>query len=147
MMEFIEERISRVTESGCWIWTGFVHKSGYALGHPEKKTVRIHRWLFIKERGDIGDLVLDHLCRVRCCVNPDHLEPVTTRENIRRGVGPTARNARKIFCPRGHLLTGVSIHRTRGAGRYCLVCKNAARTMRRKAARAAIAQAQQGEEK
>jgi hypothetical protein len=63
---------------------------------------------------------LDHICRVRCCVNPAHLEPVTQRENIVRGIGPTAVNAKKMFCPKGHEY----IPRARKNGwRMCQICE------------------------
>ncbi len=51
-------------------------------------------------------LTLDHLCRNRAYVNPDHMEAVSNKENILRGIGPTAQNARKQFCPQGHPLDG-----------------------------------------
>jgi hypothetical protein len=63
----------------------------------------------------------DHLCRVRRCCNPDHMELVTSRENVLRGVSPAANNARKTHCNRGHELTGnnVRIYKNR---RICLAC-------------------------
>ncbi|MFB6955450.1 HNH endonuclease signature motif containing protein [Streptomyces sp. NPDC056309] len=93
-------------QSICWIWTGA--KSGGGYGHLSRrgKFIAAHRYAWEMLVGPIPEgLDLDHLCRVRACVNPDHLEPVTRRENLRRGAGrlrpPEARD-RKKECPRGH---------------------------------------------
>jgi hypothetical protein len=89
---------------GCWIWTGRLTWGGYGQFFDEKKKLfmahRIAYKLFKDE--NIDGLQLDHLCRMRCCVNPDHLEPVTAKENNRRG-GNT--NREKKYCSRGHELT------------------------------------------
>lgn len=72
-------------EDGCWLWTGSI-TDGYGKFSVKGKKVRAHRWLYIKYREEIDDgLVLDHLCRNRNCVCPDHLEPVTVKENTIRG--------------------------------------------------------------
>lgn len=76
-------------ETGCWNWNGFIFKEGYPgymahNGHP----VRAHRAYYEKHKGPILEgMTLDHLCRNRRCVNPDHLEPVTIAVNCRRGTG------------------------------------------------------------
>lgn len=71
-----------IDENGCWIWKGYVAKHGYGY----QGRVPAHRAVYIEHRGVIPPgLDLDHLCRVRACVNPDHLEPVTRAENLRRG--------------------------------------------------------------
>jgi len=71
----------------CWLWEGTVENTGYgsfAVSHT--KGVLAHRLAYELSVGEIpSGLTLDHLCRVRNCVNPDHLEPVTCAENIRRG--------------------------------------------------------------
>jgi hypothetical protein len=76
--------------TGCWLWSGSTSTGGYGYildyEGAAKKAMRAHRWAYEKLRGPIPDgLHLDHLCRVRCCVNPDHLEAVTSGENTRRG--------------------------------------------------------------
>lgn len=101
--QYIEDKIERIPESGCWIWMGSLFRSGYASGNRTNKTIRVHRWLYIRSKGEIGSLELDHLCRVRCCINPDHLEPVTTKVNTLRGHGLTSINAHKTHCHRGHI--------------------------------------------
>jgi hypothetical protein len=71
----------------CWLWRGALDGQGYGqLKAPGNTTVRAHRWVYEQLVGPIPDgLQLDHLCRVIICVNPDHLDPVTQAENVRRG--------------------------------------------------------------
>jgi hypothetical protein len=69
-------------------------------------------------------LQIDHLCRVRHCVNPAHMEPVTPRENILRSpVALAAINARKTHCPQGHPLSGANLYRTPQGFRACRECR------------------------
>jgi hypothetical protein len=76
--------------------------------------------------GPVPDgLVLDHLCRRKHCVNPDHTEPVTQAENIRRSpTTPAARNARMRLCKYGHPLRGKNLYITRAGHRRCRLCNN-----------------------
>lgn len=100
MMKFVEP----VTESGCWIWTGHLQPNGYGQFRFKGKAQYAHRASFELARGDIANGVdLDHLCRVRCCVNPDHLEPVSRKENLLRGTGSKLIGKRE--CIRGHDLS------------------------------------------
>jgi hypothetical protein len=81
--------------TGCWLWLGRVTANGYARAwDPMRRTARYaHRILFERERGPIPvGLDLDHLCRIRSCVNPAHLEPVTRQKNLRRGHGTREEN-------------------------------------------------------
>lgn len=68
------------------------------------------------------DLQLDHLCRNRLCVNPSHLEPVTCRENVLRGNGRCAANAKKTHCPRGHAYAGANLLIGTKGERCCRKC-------------------------
>ena len=93
-----------IQENGCWEWVGAKNQDGYGLhsiGHHRNKGA--HRWMYERSKGPIPrGLTLDHLCRNRACVNPDHLEPTTNKENVLRGIGITAMNRYKTHCPRGH---------------------------------------------
>lgn len=95
-----------ICENGCWEWVGNVNGSGYGrvrgLGG---RSVMAHRLVYEQAVGVIPEgLTLDHLCRNRKCVRPDHLEPVDIKTNILRGFGPPALNARKTHCEKGHPL-------------------------------------------
>lgn len=124
----------RVAISGdnCWIWQGALTKptrpgtGGYALANVGGKTTLLHRAMYEHVIGPIAPgATLDHLCRARNCVNPSHLEPVTSQENILRGYGPTAENAIKTHCPQGHLYDGANLYVDKSGRRHCRVCRRA----------------------
>lgn len=101
--ERLEHMTARCTVTGCWWWYGTVAPDGYGTIGVNYGLRRAHRVWYELVRGPIPQgMVLDHLCRNRSCVNPDHLEPVTTRENIVRGTGPSAENAKRDKCIKGH---------------------------------------------
>ncbi|WP_327169504.1 HNH endonuclease signature motif containing protein [Streptomyces subrutilus] len=117
-----------MTESGCWAWTAQVAHHGYARFELNGRPTRAHRTAYESLVGPIPEgLVLDHLCRVRHCVNPAHLEPVTVRENHRRGdnVPPTRRGkARpKALCAQGHPLSGDNLGVSKRGERRCRACQ------------------------
>lgn len=97
-------RVDRNGPNGCWLWIGRLDTKGYGLWDPRwRRPKSAHITAYEWTRGPVpAGLELDHLCRVPACVNPDHLEPVTKLVNIRRGVSPSAINARKTHCRRGH---------------------------------------------
>lgn len=107
--------VIRQEGDGCWFWNGCFGTKGYG----EFANMYAHRVVWMLTHGPIGDgLTIDHLCRNHGCVNPAHLEPVTVRENILRGNGAGARNARATKCSRGHEFT------TQPDGsRDCLTCR------------------------
>lgn len=77
---------SRLDVSGCWVWTGNLNDSGYGRINVAGRPMRAHRVSYRLFVGLIPDgLTLDHTCRRRACINPQHLEPVTMQENLRRG--------------------------------------------------------------
>lgn len=97
------EKVFPEPNTGCWLWGGAWCSEGYGSFRMGGKTVKVHRLSFITLGSLIpSGLQLDHLCRQRSCVNPDHLEPVTARENVRRGNGPAGINSRKTECDFGH---------------------------------------------
>lgn len=96
---------------GCWIWTGALTGAGYGQFGGGGKKSYTHRWAYQAHVGPIPDgLELDHLCRVRACCNPDHLEPVTHEENTRRAVPfrPTTRTQKPRSPSQGVLDLGAS---------------------------------------
>lgn len=91
-----------VLSSGCWLWTRAKDREGYPLKRDGRSN-KAHRMVYETFNGPIADgLTIDHLCRFTSCVNPAHLEAVTNKENILRGNGWGAKNARKTSCPLGH---------------------------------------------
>jgi hypothetical protein len=120
----IDELVSIIPITGCWMWMGSLLRNGYARFTINHRSVLAHRTLFIALRGDIGDAMLDHRCRHRWCVNPDHLEPVTAFENWRRGFSPSAIASRKTHCRRGHEWTEANTRPVKGRirARVCREC-------------------------
>lgn len=118
--------------SGCWLWAGPLDGKGYGMlrlkaeSDGRRPSVRAHRFSYELHKGPIpGGLVLDHLCRVRSCCNPDHLEPVTTRENILRGHSLFAQRARQTHCHNGHEFTEANTKISSKGGRTCRTCYRA----------------------
>lgn len=120
----LQSKIAPCPMSGCWFWTAAQFAHGYGKTSKKDKTVRAHNVVYELIKGPIPPgLVLDHLCRVRSCVNPDHLEPVTETENIRRGVSFSAINFRKTHCPQGHPYSPENTYRRKRRKHSIRVCK------------------------
>src|SRR5688572_10084476 len=93
LQERFDSKYVPITESGCWIWTASTDREGYGRIGVNRINRHAHRVSWELKHGPIPDsrpktraalLTIDHLCRVRCCVNPDHMEVVTLAENLRR---------------------------------------------------------------
>lgn len=127
--EAVLAHVSPEPNSGCWLWTGTINDSGYGRFNVSDRRERAHRLLYEYLKGPIPEgLILDHLCRVRSCVNPDHLEPVTQGENVRRGMAGATQRARqlaKTHCPHGHDYTPENTSYNWRGARVCRACRNA----------------------
>ena len=114
--------------NGCWLWVAKQNGHGYGSLRVGSIAGRgnnavAHRIAYELLVGPIPEgLTLDHLCRVRNCVNPEHLEAVTHRVNILRGSGASARNAAKTHCKHGHPLVPENIYRNPNGYRVCAKC-------------------------
>ncbi len=105
--------------SPCVLWQGARNNNGYGVRTVCQRQVLAHRYAYEMERGPIPDgLELDHLCRVRECVNPAHLEPVTHAENMRRSAP-----AQKTHCQRGHEFSDENTRIAPNGRRICRACR------------------------
>lgn len=139
----ITERIMRLTipepNSGCWLWTGQM-RGGYGrikIGGRRGTHKSAHVLLYEVTKGPVPEgLELDHLCRTRCCVNPDHLEAVTHAVNRQRGTQGDHLAAR-THCPQGHPYdeanTMLIARRSAGVptGGFNRMCRECCRSRRR----------------
>lgn len=123
LREYLVKRIDATGD--CWMWTGMTSEGGYgSVRDDRKRQLAAHRVIYQALVGPVDPaLHLDHLCRNKKCVNPDHLEPVTRRVNILRGYSPQAMNARQTHCRKaGHPLSGENVSVDRRGYRSCRTC-------------------------
>ena len=128
LIDRLLKRVEFDTNGGCWLYTGALDGWGYGFIHSGNlsddifpRMARTHRVAYHYLRGPIQDgMTIDHLCRVRCCCNPDHLEVVTQKENTMRGTSFGAKNAIKTHCVNGHDLSNA--HVDKSGYRHCVVC-------------------------
>jgi HNH endonuclease len=131
----------KVDDNDCWIWQGYANPTtGYGMFTVERRTQPVHRLMYTVLVGPIPHgRHTDHLCRVHACANPAHLEIVTARVNILRGVGPSALHAVATHCVHGHEFTPENTYVVPNRGtRQCRTC-NRVREEARKARRRAVA--------
>lgn len=137
--QVIDRFWSKVDATGpCWEWTKTKTRTGYGSwtvgSFPNKKTYATHRLSWEILVGDIpAGMELDHLCRVRHCLNPDHLEVVTRSENMLRAGATGSANRRKTHCPQGHEYSGENIYMQISNGRRsrsCMICRRDANSRR-----------------
>ena len=127
--ETFEKHTYRDPNCGCWFWTACLDESGYGrLGTKLYKERGAHRVSYLHFRGAIPNgLQIDHLCKIKSCVNPWHLEVVTQQENIKRSSRPkdTHRNGRKTHCSKGHPFNVENTWHEKSGGsikRHCKEC-------------------------
>lgn len=114
--ERLWSRINKDAPDGCWLWTGGLSVAGYGRIRINTVLHYTHRLVYELLAGPIPEgLEIDHLCRVRACCNPAHLEPVTHAENVRR------EDASVTHCPKGHAYEGHNLIRD-GNSRKCRIC-------------------------
>lgn len=118
----IDRFIKKISPTTCWEWVGTI-SCGYGQILSGGRVEPAHRVAYKLFYGDIPEgLHIDHLCRNRKCVNPLHMEAVTCRENILRGVGPASINSKKTYCPKGHEYTEENTFRSKDNSRRCKRC-------------------------
>ena len=109
-----------VVETGCWEWTAYLNQYGYSKFQLNGKIITAHRFIYEYYYGTIcPDLTIDHLCRNRKCVNVNHLEQVTNRLNIQRGI---KYNTIKTHCKHGHKFNKTNTRIYKGF-RVCRACE------------------------
>ena len=127
--EILRKRILRNIcinpKTQCWEWT----KSRFSSTGYGRISIRYKSWCahVISYKLFVGEvpagLELDHLCRIRHCVNPNHLEPVTRKENVIRGINPASKNYHKTACIRGHVLEKENLIIDSQGHRQCRICR------------------------
>lgn len=119
----IREHSAEDLVTGCWVWQRALDRDGYGVCSAKRRD-SAHRAAYLAFIGPIPDgLTIDHLCRNRACVNPEHLEAVTVRENTVRGASSPAENAIKSHCVRGHEFTAENTYITKKGTRCCRHCQ------------------------
>jgi hypothetical protein len=137
------ERVRFDSKSGCWNWMKSLDRRGYAKFwitdlEGNRRCAQVHRVAYEIFRGKIPEgLVIDHLCRNPRCINPWHMEAVTTSTNLRRGETVVAKCLAKVECPRGHPLSGDNLYAyvTKKGIRHrqCLRCRRTYQERRKRA--------------
>lgn len=128
--------VDKRSASECWLWTASVADTGYGAFSIGKRYILAHRFAYESLIGPIPEgLTLDHRCRVRACVNPAHLEPVSRGTNTLRGETVTAANREKTHCPSGHEYSEENTYHW-GNRRVCKTCHKAKTAKQRKKLRA-----------
>lgn len=110
-------------ETGCWEWTAYCMPNGYGKVRIDTIGLLAHRAMYEASGLEIPlGLELDHTCRVRHCINPEHLEPVTHLENMRRGNSPSSAQREQTHCRQGHPLSGENLY-VHDGHRSCRMCR------------------------
>ena len=128
-----DEKYEPEPNTGCWLWTGALGANGYGRFSWDGRDSYAHRASYERFIDFIPEgLDIDHRCRVRCCVNPQHLEAVSRQENLLRSERTfTGINARKTHCPRGHRYDALNTRVRVTGARQCRACADSAERRRR----------------
>lgn len=121
--ELFWRHVDKTGDGGHWLWTGALHPAGYGIWRQYSPAVTqtAHRWSWGFTRGPIpSGLVIDHICQIRACVNPDHLQVVTQRHNMEL-IG--IRKREQTTCKRGHLWTDDNTYVSPKGTRICKTCQ------------------------
>ena len=120
------DKVEHDPTEGCWLWMA-CKSDGYGQFSVDGRMWASHKWSYEQIHGPVPKgLVLDHLvCDDRACCNPEHLLPSTNPDNILRGNGPAAINARKTHCIRGHKFTPENTYINSTGNRKCRECRRA----------------------
>lgn len=118
---FSKIEVSRNTK--CWSWTDHL-EYGYGVFSVRGTIFRAHRFAYLIFNGQIPkNLIIDHLCRNRKCVNPDHLEAVTNKINLERGIPSYTTRNKRTHCKKGHPISGRNaLARSDGGSTRCRLC-------------------------
>lgn len=125
-MKAIEARFwAKVDKTrGCWNWTGATTPDGYGKFRVEKRFVRASRFAYETMVEPLDpEMRLGHTCENELCVRPEHMQPMTPREIMLKGMSPTANNAAKTMCDHGHPLSGKNLYLDPDGRRKCVTCK------------------------
>jgi len=126
-----------ISDTGCWVWSGCLQKDGYGSCNRRMGQSLAHRAFYVFFCGAIPEgKEIDHTCRNRACVNPDHMEPVTHQENVARSVHvpDRHRNGKKTHCKRGHAFDAVNTVLEKEGDRQrrkCRTCRNVGQNERK----------------
>ena len=122
-MKRFEDKYVIDSDTGCWVWLAGKSTDGYGRFYYKGKTRNAHRVAYSLYVGTIDDdLVIDHVCRNKACVNPSHLRAVSQRQNVlENSVGEAAKNINKTHCKHGHEFTPENTYDNHG-GRGCITC-------------------------
>lgn len=126
------DRVHPCPVTGCWHWAGSLNPvSGYAQ-RSDGKWGTVHRFVCEATHGPVPvGMVVDHKCNNKGCVNPDHVRPLTQRENLLRApTSQAGKRAAQTHCKRGHLLAGDNVYRRANGTRNCIACSRSANASR-----------------
>lgn len=134
LLEWVKSNCD-IDHNECWLWNGALNDKGYGLTKYKGEPIKAHQLTYNLVGGVVKEgLELDHTCRVRRCCNPDHVEPTTHSENVKRGLLSSVsakRYAEVTACPAGHPYSGTNLYINKEGHRYCRQCGREGQKRRR----------------